>query len=120
MTINDWKIVHDWMRQNWIDESWEEQEVDEYGLYYHNSQANLWFSIREHSFYLELYVGCRKPKHWSVGAVSDYLINSPYDVIDFLKDNLETTIDRLDEYVAKQKNRKFDDFDTQIQCDELI
>lgn len=99
----DWTMVKDWLEDHgYINADWETCEVGDDSIYCEDEMENTFISIFTRSNQeLIVFVGMIKPK-LSCGSSTGVYVNSPYDVTDFLHDNLE---DMFDELMRKSMER---------------
>lgn len=88
-TIIEWLELHGHISFNW------EEITNEDCVYCADTLENTFISIfTKVSGELVVFVGCNKPKI-SVGGDTGIYIQSEWDIIDYLEDNLEDMFDKL-------------------------
>lgn len=96
----DWHIVQQWLEDHGhIHIGWECIDVGDDSIYCSDELENTFISIfTKGSGELVFYVGILRPK-LSVGGNTGVYIESPYDVIDYLHDNMEDMYEALNRKV---------------------
>ena len=91
-----WKEVYHWMEsKDHVNSAWECIGATDSSFYAEDEFENTFISMfTRNDGELIVYVGMMRPKI-SVGGSTGIIVNSHYDVIDYLEDNLENMYDEL-------------------------
>ena len=97
----NWKTVEEWLEMHGhISFNWEEQTAVD-SIYYADTVENTFISVfTKVSGELVVYVGCLRPKV-SAGGHTGIYVESEWDVIDYLHDNLEDLFEKLNEKIME-------------------
>lgn len=94
----NWEEVRFWLeRKGHINSQWERIEVSQDGIYCEDTSENTIISIfTKVSGELVVFVGILKPK-MSVGGETGVYVETHWDVCDYLIDNMERLIEKLED-----------------------
>lgn len=88
-TITEWLELHGYISFDW------EEITNEDCIYCADTNENIFISIFTNvAGELVVFIGCNKP-YISTGENTGIYVQSEWDIIDYLKDNLEDMYDRL-------------------------
>lgn len=94
----NWEEVRYWLeRHGHINSQWERIEVSTDGIYCEDASENTIISIfTKVSGELVVFIGMLKPKT-SIGGETGVYVESHWDVCDYLVDNMERLIEKLED-----------------------